>query len=296
MLLENLNAEFNKLNEVRNSLPTYVSHPNTINVPGLEQPKSKCIYKANGSKLLGEVGNGYDILQPTKIFDAYVSALTEIGLNLDEIDFKEHCEGSKFSFSVPIKKHTMKSNSGKFSDDSIFYLKYIGSVDRTIANTIGLASYREVCANMLLFSDKKARVKFKHTANGNINTIAWLKHIARLVQELDNVEQFYSVAQAKELDSATKDELLKSVLGYSFKEYKELSTRKKNILDKVQTSIELEFSRTGTTAYGFLNGITHYTNHIAPSQKQNNTDYIMFATGEKTNAKAEKAVRELVTI
>jgi hypothetical protein len=49
-------------------------------------------------------------------------------------------------------------------------------------------------------------------------------------------------------------------------------------MDKINESIELEFSRTDA-AFGLFNGITHYTNHVASEKADDLTEYIYLGTG-----------------
>ena len=73
--------------------------------------------------------------------------------------------------------------------------------------------------------------------------------------------------------------------------YSELGTRKQNILSAVQESIALEFGRTGSTLWGLVNGITHYTNHVASTTDRN--DYLLTGAGLKLNDLAQKVAYEM---
>jgi hypothetical protein len=80
-------------------------------------------------------------------------------------------------------------------------------------------------------------------------------------------------------------------IGYNEAIRSELGTAKQNILNNVQESIALEFSRTGSTLWGLVNGITHYTNHVARTDDRN--DYLLVGGGLKLNDTAQKVALEM---
>jgi len=57
------------------------------------------------------------------------------------------------------------------------------------------------------------------------------------------------------------DDLLFNILGYSEKEYKNLKTNKRNILDAINESIAKEHIDLNMTKYTLLQGITRYVTH-----------------------------------
>ena len=67
------------------------------------------------------------------------------------------------------------------------------------------------------------------------------------------------------------------------------------ILENIEKSIALEFARTGETAFGLLQGVTHYTNHVANTSKTiSDAEYIRFYQGNVTNNKAQQILFALL--
>ena len=57
------------------------------------------------------------------------------------------------------------------------------------------------------------------------------------------------------------DAFLTKLTGYDVKEYKDLTTRKRNILDSINAAIGIERANTGANMFSIVNGITRYTTH-----------------------------------
>jgi hypothetical protein len=65
----------------------------------------------------------------------------------------------------------------------------------------------------------------------------------------------------KEVTQSQIDSILSKVIGYNQAEYKELTTRKRNILDRINQSVAIEQKDLGNNLYSLLQGITRYTSH-----------------------------------
>jgi hypothetical protein len=110
---------------------------------------------------------------------------------------------------------------------------------------------------------------------------------------MTKLEEMYQFLNNTESISSTSSAFLLKVTGRNVKEYNEYSIQARQVMDKINESIELEFSRTGTTAFGLFNGITHYTNHVASEKADDLTEYIYLGTGMSMNDKALKYALEI---
>lgn len=75
------------------------------------------------------------------------------------------------------------------------------------------------------------------------------------------------------------------------KNLKGISTRKLNQLDDFYNSINKETNELGNTAWGFFNGVTHYTTHVDKSSVDN---LGMIGKGAWLNQKAFNVLKELI--
>ena len=135
-------------------------------------------------------------------------------------------------------------------------------------------------------------VAFKNT-KGNFGKIfIACDNILSMGENIDLYKEQLLSYNSKAISTKEVNLMLKKTLGYDQTERTELSKTKNARLDEVMTSIELEFSRTGSTVWGLLNGITHFTNHIADTD--NRIDYLNFGAGLKTNNIAQVVANQLV--
>ena len=80
--------------------------------------------------------------------------------------------------------------------------------------------------------------------------------------------------------------------GYDVKAYKDLTTRKRNILDSINTAIGIEKANTGANMFSIVNGITRYTTHdLSKGSKES----LYYDASAKMNVKAlDLAFAEIV--
>ena len=179
-------------------------------------------------------------------------------------------------------------NQRKLNDITKISLSIITGFDGYTKTSMSLDSFRLACLNGMVVKDTSINVSFKNT-KGNIGRASSLCYDAsRVIANMDNVAEQFKQLNSLDILETDVNKFMFKLLGYSQKEYNELNANKRNILDKINASVGLEFSRSGATAWGLLNGITHYTNHIANAK--NREDYIYFDTGAKMNTKAQGLV------
>jgi hypothetical protein len=129
---------------------------------------------------------------------------------------------------------------------------------------------------------------FKNTTGnkGKINNIC--ADVAKSLNMFNNLEQLIKHLNSVPVTQLAVKNFLTELSGTNIEKQEESSTRAINIYNDMLQSIEIEFKRTGASAWGLLNGITYYTNHVASAE--NRHDFILIDKGEKLNRRAQELV------
>ena len=136
------------------------------------------------------------------------------------------------------------------------------------------------------------KAKFKNTSGNQGKALSLCHDVAESINNLGKLEELYLNLDKTKVDDKVIQAYLKQVANIDLAIKDEWSTRKANMYADIMGSLDLEFSRTGKTAFGMLQGITHYTNHKASGS--GNEEYILLETGAKMNDKAMQFVTALI--
>lgn len=260
-----------------------------------EAPTVFGIYNANGGQPFGVLGKDYTPQQPTALFDSFVECLTtNTDADLTKLNYHAMRDGAKIRFSIPVKDVSFTNKRGKV-DESVISLNIQTGYDGYTATSLYLSIYRLICSNGMKANVTEFKSKFKNTY-GNVGKIQILcDDVTKALDASDSLTNILVNLNQIEITTKRKNEFIKNVLGYNLKDKSELTTRKLNILEAIEESIATEFSRTGATLWGLVNGFTHYTNHkvknfdsklMTREQYNANVDQYLFTEqGERTNKK-----------
>jgi hypothetical protein len=255
-----------------------------------ENPNSFGVYKAKGSQALGTVGSDYTPTQPKLLFDEFENCLYQTDCDFNDVKYLELKGGKKIVFEAPIKTMGFTNLRGQ-EDEMIVKINLSTGFDGLTKTSLFISCYRMVCANGMKAWKTEFAVSFKNT-KGNVGKASSLcNDIAKATDSINDFEAYIQQLNRTSVDKAKVEEFLMKTLGYNQSLYSELHGTKKAILDNINESIELEFSRTGSTLWGLVNGITHYTNHVAKTEDRN--DYLLVGGGLKLNDLAQKAALEM---
>lgn len=252
-------------------------------------------YKSNGGQCIGKVGKDSTAMQPKEFFDNILSTVHEFGADLDlnTLKFREWCGSSKIEFSIKMHPISFKNNKG-LDDITNMEVTFSTSYDGSKSNVISLYTERLVCTNGMVANKLQGALKGRNTIGGKAKILSYASELAQIINGANEFKEKMEALDKIILTKAQIEKFKKDLFGYntnSLLTSEKPETKKYNILEKVEQSIQLEFERTGETAFGLLQGITHYTNHVANnSKKATNEEYIRFGTGFKTNTKAQELV------
>ena len=263
-----------------------------------DAPKAWGIYKTTGGACLGVVGNGYDAIAPLDflkiIHIAFVQARKESMLK--KISFNEFFGGEVFGFKVPLKSFEVKTKL-KVGDITEMYLDFKTGLNGIIPSTLSINTKRLWCDNGATSTEVGANHSFKHLTNKNKEV---LKYALSLIQSIDVADNHIKVMEAfakKTLKVTEVNELFEKITGYNVETF---TSKDKEVTDKLHHTqvasfekmwgaMQLEIKECGRTAYGFYNGITQYTNHVAPLMDLPKIDFGKATAKELATYNAEVA-------
>jgi len=294
-LLETITSGKNgvaNIEAIEKQLFNVIKTPLITNLVGFENPTAFATYRENGGQPLGVVGNDYHPQQPKALFPLFIEGMRE---NQDfdgsKLKYTEMKEGKKIRFSVPVAKVGFKNLRGNF-DESIVTLNFQTGFDGLTKTSLYLSTFRMICSNGMKASVTEFQASFKNTKGNQGKAVSLVGDINRQLENVTTLNEMYLAMNKIEVNQAVIDKYIENVTGYKLADKSDFSTRKLNILTQINESIAIELSRTGNTAFGLFNGITHYTNHVASGH--DNNDFIYTENGAKINDLALKYALELV--
>ena len=295
-VLENLGNEFENIEKIKSQLfeviDLKVPAPKLNNGFEFDDPKTQLIY-TNDGRYLGTTGEQYQSIQPITFLNSIINSVDACSLYLDlgKLNYSESKNGAVIDFKVPTDVITFRNRLGNEEEIPTFInlSTGFGGKQRT---EIGLYTKRLICSNGLRIIESEVELKAKHTANMNHKALIFCDELYKVVAKVQDTKQFWQAADNVEVNSNMVESFARKIAGIKEREkFADLSSRKKNIFEDVNQAIAIEFARTGTTAYGLLQGATYYTNHLASGS---GAEYVEYASGRKTNDLAQKLVADLI--
>lgn len=298
-ILANIGNQFAKVEEIKAQLFDVKKIQLHTGMEGFESPTAFATYKHTGGNALGVVGKDFEPTQPSFILDNFTDALVDCNADLSSLEYKELKGGSRVMFSANIGTFAYKNLRG-FNDEMITRVNIITGFDGSTKTSMFLSTYRMVCANGMKSWRTEFEVSFKNT-KGNIGKVNHLTHdVAKAINSQSNYKEFLQSLTKREITKKEHNEYIKRVTGIDATQYNELTTRSRNILDKINQAVAIEQREAGATAWALLNGITRYTNHMVKVGTDKETliakaDFIYADSGAKTNDNAQKFAFEMFT-
>lgn len=286
-ILKNLNTEMNKVEAIRGQLFNVEKVQLVPCKEGFDVPNSFGMYKTTGGEAIGVVGKDFTATQPVALLDGLVGC----GLDLSKMTYSELNGGSKIYFDIPAGQIAFKNIRG-IEDVTDVSVRVQTGYDGSTSTSLYIFTHRLVCSNGMKATVTEFKAKFKNTAGNQGKALSLCHDVSKAIDNLTKLEQLYIDMDKITVNQTVVDDYLKAVANIDIKIKDEWSTRKTNMYQEMMGSINLEFSRTGATAFGLLQGTTHYTNHVASGS--GSEEYILLNTGAKMNDKAMKFLSNLV--
>jgi len=286
-LLETLETQNNHIETLKTQVLKAKKIQLHTGLEGFNSPKAYGIYKNTGGSALGVVG---DVFEPTNLelfLDAiHTSVLSSpIDLDINKLEYKEYFNGEKISFRIPLKKHEIKSPmKGDTLETSI---EFRTGFDGKTKMSLGFYSLRVWCSNGAKNWQKDVDLSMKNTLNNQSKMLTFTNEILKVSYMTENYVEMLNNAALKQISQSDIDRFLIEVTGYDVKDYNNLTTRKRNILDSINGSVAIEMQNTGSTLFSLLQGVTRYTTHDVA---ENDEAKILFSRANDLNIKAHQFV------
>ena len=283
VLLNSLSNEFNAIEKVESKIfiPQLVQlHPN---IEGFKSPESYGVYKNTGGDALGVVGSTFRPMDLKVMLNSIVASALECGTDIDlnTLDFKEYKGGSKVAFTLHLPTVGIKGSPmvGDIIKRKIeFRTGFDGKTKSSVVESFERVWCENGCTNTV-----SQNVAFKNTTNNHVKIYNLCNYITK---SIENSENFVTnIGKLSEIEVTQKeiDTFLTKVTGYNVKEYKDLSTRKRNILDSINANIAIEAKNTGFNMFSIVNGVTRYNTHEVANQ---DVEKLFYSSAQTMNNKA----------
>ena len=265
------------------------------------------------------MGKNFVPMQQQELLNNILATVHEFqaDLNLDTLQFNTYCGGSKIEFTIETKPLKFK-NAKSVMDETNIMLSFTTSYDGSKSNRYALFTKRVVCENGMTVKEFQGELKGRNTQGGKTKILSYAKEIAEIINGADKFKEKMIALDKIKISRSQVSAFTKSLLGFNAEtlaekietleeqgkteaQIEQAVKLQQSMLENLETAIALEFNRTGETAFGLLQGVTYYTNHIANETKHiankgeiSNDEYIRFYQGAKTNDKAQDLIFALL--
>ena len=256
-------------------------------IEGFESPDAYGIYRNTGGAALGVVGSQFMPCDLELFLDAIQHSVLNSGLDVDltKLKYVEFLGGQKVSFRLPYKKYEIKTPMK--GDTLETDLEFRTGFDGKTKMSIGFLSLRCFCNNGAKNWQKDVDLSLKNTTKNQAKLMYFTNEIITAATQVDNYVELLNMVVKKSVKQSDIDKFLTTLTGYSVKDYTELTTRKRNILDSINKQMAIEIQNTGANWFSVLQGITRYTTHDLAKK---NVESILFASASQMNERAHQLV------
>ena len=229
---------------------------------GFDSPDAFGIYRHTGGKPLGVVGSVYEPPDLNILMDAIDQSVTDCGVGLDisKVEYSELKGGAKVRISIPGFRQEIKG-SPMVGDVLNTRLDFMTGFDGLTKTTLSFFALRLWCTNGAANWQKAIDLAFKNTPGNQGKWLMFCDEIFRVLSHTRDYAAFLGTLATKQYTREERDAFFKKLLGYTEAEYKDLTTRKRNILDKINAAVAIEEQNTGTNLFSLVQGVTRYTSH-----------------------------------
>lgn len=254
---------------------------------GIIVPNKIAIVREDSLDVLGVHSDGYVPYQNLELMELLHKISQSTGLEL-------HSSGL-FNGGQKVWIQ-LKSDDLKLGNDRIEgFLSGINSFDGSTNLSFGNANLTISCMNTFWKGYRQLDTKLRHSSSmkGRIEDI--LKSMDVLLKE--EKEVFEQIVRMSETGiSPTLIELVKTQMFDLEKGYKleDLSTRKKNQIDRFNIDLKTELDTKGETIWGLFSGVTRYTTHSANRDLSRNQENKMFGRIGNTERKIWHELAQVV--
>lgn len=199
--------------------------------------------------------------------------LVELGLQIadltnSEIEVSRSLKGGAVTYLV-IKGRRFEMEAAKVGDVVAEQIMLVNSHNGSKSFGVGFGHVVLSCTNGMTRFDRKGFVAIRHTASAKDKLKSTIKGLRRITQESGKMIEAYKRLAEVNVGPKEMKKTIQLVLDVDPEApAAELSTRKQNQVKSLWASLTSEMSYKGQTAWGLMNGVTHYTTQIAAADKK----------------------------
>lgn len=285
MNLSHIESQMNHLETVKSQLFEVKKLQLHTGLEGFNSPESYATYKSTGGNALGTVGRVFEPINLHHLFDSLTSSLTECGDGIDPstLKFTEFREGAKVQFEVSLGQKEIKGSPmvGDVLKQNIILRTGFDGLTKT---SLSFSSYRLWCSNGAGNWQKDIELALKNTVNNHVKVMMFCDEIMKVQGMANEYVQKLGELAAKKVSQSKLDAFLTKLTGYDVAQYKDLTTKRRNILDRINESVAIEAANTGMNEFSLLQGITRYTTHDLCGGDANHEDLYFANAAKLSNA------------
>jgi len=278
-----LTNEFKVIEEVRGNLFSAKKIQLHSGMEGFNSPDFYGVYKGEGGDALGVVGSTYQPMDLNVMLDSIVHSSLNCGdsIDLNTLQFKEYKKGAKVAFKLDLP--TVEIDGSKMIGDIVkrgleFRTGFDGKTKSSVIETFERVWCENGCTNVVSQS-----VAFKNTINNHARIFNLCQYIEQAERNSDSFVTNLGHLNSIKVNKKQIDVFLTKVTGYNVKEYKDLTKRKQNILDAINSAVAIEMKNTGSNLFSLVNGVTRYTTHDFAGK---DLEKLYYSSGATMNSKA----------
>ena len=276
---------------------TYASE--TIHRPdGAVIPNKKSVVISDTNKIVGVVGDGYEIVQPSQAFE-FMDSISEQGRLLYKT-VGALGDGEKIWLLAHTPDHIFEPIKGDPIEE---YLLFSTSYDGSSANEVRGTSITVVCQNTLhqAMGRSKACISIRHTKNAS----GRLRMAAEIMQSYERQNKTFREAMIYLAKHPITDKLVHDFEVDMFGDISHIEEGRGRtiMLNKLQKFEELMITGKGTdikgrvgTVYGMMQAYTEWADHFSTVKgTSDRTNAIVFGTASKEKSRALDVALQLVS-
>jgi hypothetical protein len=288
-ILDSISNEFKNIDAIRQRLIQPKKIQLHSGIDGFNSPDAYGIYRHTGGEALGVVGKQYEPADLDLFLTGIVESAIATGLDLSKLTYNEYCGGSKIIFDIPLQDFDIPSPM--VGDTLATKLQFKTGFDGLTKVSLGFYAYRLWCANGAKSWKKDIGLSYKNTANNHAKTMAYSHEILKAIANVNEYQNSLKTLIETPVTNAQAEAFYLKLTGTSLQDAKEISTRRRNIMDAINNSVAIEMQNTGANLFSLLQGATRYTTHEAANGSE---EKLMFASAAKTSDLAHQLIFEMV--
>jgi phage/plasmid-like protein (TIGR03299 family) len=257
---------------------------------GIEVPDNFATKRMDTNAILGVVGNRYEIVQNADAF-VFFDAIVGQGQAIFETAGALG-KGERIFVSAKMPNYVRIAGT---NDVSEVYVIMTNSHDGSGSVICGVTTVRIVCQNTLraALGSMINKVAIRHTKSAEKNIAQASKVLGIVNKYTEELNQAVNQLSLKKVNDAQVKQLIENLFPSASENTTRIDNIRNEVLNSYYTGIGQE--KIIGTAWGVLNGITHYTSH-SKTYKDASTKFDNLLLDGQSSKLVDKAFAELLAL